>query len=121
MNAELLQSTILNYRVQGRFALHAFVIMPDHLHLMMTPAPEVSLEKAVQLIKGGFSFRFKSKLDVWTRSFNESQIRTPDKFHGCRRYIEQNPVRKAMVAVAEEYGFSSAGRDFDPAPGHLRG
>ena len=37
---------------------------------------EVSLEKAMQLIKGGFSFRLKSKLDVWMRSFNETQIMT---------------------------------------------
>jgi len=33
--------------------------MPDHFHLLITPAHEVSLEKAVQLIKGGFSFRAK--------------------------------------------------------------
>ena len=64
--AELLQRTTLAYRSQGRFLLHAFVIMPDHFHALITPAPDVSLEKAMQYIKGGFSFRLKSKLDVWT-------------------------------------------------------
>ena len=54
-----------DYRKHGRFALHAFLIMPDHLHLLLTPAPDVSLKKALQLIKGGFSFRLKSKRDVW--------------------------------------------------------
>ena len=71
-NADLLLKTLADYRDQGRYQLHAFVIMPDHLHAILTPAPEVSLEKAMQYIKGGFSFRLKSKLDVWTKSFNDS-------------------------------------------------
>jgi putative transposase len=79
-NAELLQRTIFEYRRQGRFLLHAFVLMPEHFHVLLTPAPDVSLEKAMQFIKGGFSFRLKSKLDVWMRSFNETQIMTKEKF-----------------------------------------
>ncbi len=51
--AELLQLTILDYRSQGKFLLHAFVIMRDHFHALLTPAPDVSLEKAMQFIKGG--------------------------------------------------------------------
>jgi len=85
--AALLQGTILDYRGQGRFLLPAFVIMPDHFHALITPAPDVSLEKAMQFIKGGFSFRLKSKLDVWMRSFNESQILSAEKFVSCVRYI----------------------------------
>jgi len=78
--AELFQQTILNYRNQGKFLLHAYVIMPDHFHALLTPAPDVSLEKAMQFIKGGFSFRLKSKHDVWERSFNESQISSQEKY-----------------------------------------
>src|ERR1700735_5294287 len=50
--AELMAETLRDYRKQGRFSLHAFVIMPDHVHALITPAPEVSLEKAIQLMKG---------------------------------------------------------------------
>ena len=107
---ELLERTILDYRSQGRFLLHAFVVMPDHFHALITPAPDVSLEKAMQFIKGGFSFRLKSKLDVWMRSFNESQISTEEKFIGCARYIEENPVRRGLAATPEDYRFSSAAR-----------
>ncbi|WP_254064722.1 transposase [Granulicella sp. S156] len=119
--AELLQQTIFDYRRQGKFLLHAFVIMPDHLHALITPAPDVSLEKAVQFIKGGFSFRLKSKFDVWIPSFNESQIMTEEKFVNCVRYIEDNPVRKGLVLRAEDYPYTSAGRGpLDPMPLHLR-
>jgi putative transposase len=120
--AELLERTILDYRSQGRFLLHAFVIMPDHFHALITPAPDVSLEKAMQFIKGGFSFRLKGKLGVWMRSFNESQIMCAEKFASCVRYIEENPVRRGLVSTPEGFQFSSAGRDgLDPMPIHLRG
>src|ERR1039457_2649977 len=108
VTAELLQRTILDYRSQGRFLLHAFVIMPDHFHALITPARDVSLEKAMQFIKGGFSFRLKSKLDVWERSFNESQISTEEKFISCVRYIEENPVRRGLASMPEDYHFGSA-------------
>jgi putative transposase len=121
-NAELFRQTLLDYRGQGRFSLHAYVVMPDHFHALITPAAEVSLEKAVQFIKGGFSFRLKSKMDVWMRSFNESQISTADKFAGCVRYVEENPVRARLVSGAEAYVFSSAGQEgLDPMPAHFRG
>jgi putative transposase len=106
--AELLKRTILDYHSQGKFLLHAFVIMPDHLHALITPAPDVSLEKAMQFIKGGFSFRLKSKFDVWERSFNESQIATEEKFMSCVRYIEEKPVRRGLLSTPEAYPFSSA-------------
>jgi putative transposase len=120
--AELLQQTILDYRSQEKFLLHAFVIMPDHFHALITPAPDVSLEKAMQFIKGGFSFRLKSKFDVWMRSFNESQIATEEKFANCVRYIEENPVRRHLLATPEEYPFSSAALPaMDSMPIHLAG
>jgi putative transposase len=119
--ASLLLDVLQSYREQKRFALHAFVFMPEHLHILFTPAPEVSLEKAVQFIKGGFSFRHKGGRDIWERSFNESQIRSWDKFEACRRYIEQNPLRAGLDASEGEYVFSSAhwpGR-VDPIPEHF--
>jgi putative transposase len=90
--AELLEQTILDYHSQGKFLLHAFVIMPDHFHALITPAPEVSLEKAMQFIKGGFSFRLKIKHDVWMRRrvatvprLFQTKLRVPPVAFGDRR------------------------------------
>jgi len=119
--AELFQQNILDYRAQRKFFLHAFIIMPDHFQALITPAPDVSLEKAMQFIKGGFSFRLKSRHDVWTRSFNESQIMSREKFLSCVCYIEENPVRRGLAATAQVYPFSSATcGPMDPMPIHLR-
>jgi putative transposase len=118
--AELLQQTLFDYRSNGKFLLHAFVIIPDHFRALITPAPDVSLEKALQFIKGGFSFRLKSKFDVRMRSFNESQIMGEEKFRNCLRYIEENPVRRGLAMTPEAYPYGSAASgDRDPMPLHL--
>ena len=120
-NAQLLLEVLMEQRIRNRLHLHAFVLMPDHLHAILTPAPDVSLEKAVQFIKGNFSHRLKSKLPVWTPSFNETQIRDLESFESRRRYILDNPVRAKLVATAEEFPYSSAGQkhSIDPTPEHL--
>ncbi len=120
-SASLLVEILLHYRQQQRFLLHAFIVMPDHFHALLTPAPDVSLEKALQFIKGGFSYRLKSSGEVWERSFNETQILTLEKFESCRRYIEENPVRASLSAAPTEFPHSSAALvdALDPMPGHF--
>ena len=53
--AKLLIDVFNENRYKGRFLLHEFVVMPNHFHLLITPSEDVSLEKAIQFIKGGFS------------------------------------------------------------------
>ena len=53
--ARLFLKTLYGYRRLGKFELQAFVLMPDHVHLILTPAADVTLERALQLIKGGYS------------------------------------------------------------------
>jgi putative transposase len=50
--AQLLVNVLAENRQKGRFLLHEFVIMPNHFHLLLTPAAEIPLEKTPQLIKG---------------------------------------------------------------------
>jgi putative transposase len=82
--------------------------MPDHFHALITPADEISLERAVQFIKGGFSFRLKSSLPVWQASFTNHRVRDGEDFAQHRVYIWSNPVRAGLIAKAEDYTHSSA-------------
>jgi putative transposase len=122
-NALLFMGILNAQRTQKRMAIHAFVIMPDHIHLLLTPAPDVSLEKAMQFIKGGFSFQLKSKMDVWERSYDSRRIQDLAAFDACTKYIHQNPVEAFMVKSAELYPYSSAapGVAVDPIPEHFLG
>ena len=120
--SDLLVDVFQHYRGQGKYLLHGFVIMPDHFHALITPAPEISLEKAVQFIKGGFSFRLKSKLPVWQSSFTNHRIRDAEDFERHREYIRMNPVRAGLAGKEEVYPYSSAYGRFalDPMPPGLK-
>jgi len=88
--------------------MHAFVVMPDHVHVLLTPAPEVSFEKTIQLMKGGFSFRLKSKVDVWERGHFDRRIKDREGYDACVGYIHANPVKERMTVEPDEFAFSSA-------------
>jgi len=60
--ADLFVDVLLHYRRQRKYLLHEFVIMPDHFHLLITQAE--LLERALQLIKGGFSYRARKELGL---------------------------------------------------------
>jgi putative transposase len=68
-NAMLLIDVLRSNVATSKFKLHDFVIMPDHVHLLMTPPREITIERAMQLIKGGFSYRLKRESgylgEVW--------------------------------------------------------
>jgi REP-associated tyrosine transposase len=109
--ARLFLRTLYGYRRQGEFTLHAFVLMPDHVHLLLTPAADVTLERAMQLIKGGYSHAVGieiSRGDIWQKGFTDHRIRDVQDFAGHRLYIHQNPVMGKLVGNAAEYRYGSA-------------
>jgi REP element-mobilizing transposase RayT len=76
--ARLFIEVMTAYRTQKKFLLHEFVVMPDHFHLIITPKG-ITLERSMQLIKGGFSFQLNKNLtvkrDPWQPSFLDRRIR----------------------------------------------
>ncbi|MBI4465993.1 MAG: transposase [Acidobacteria bacterium] len=117
---------LLQYRDQGAYQLHAFVLMPDHFHVLITPTSNVTLERAVQYIKGGSARRLGEELrlrfPVWQRGFSDHRIRDTEDYQNHVYYIEQNPVKERLVKVVNEYPWSSASGEFplDEAPQGLK-
>ncbi len=117
---------LYRYRDQGKFALHEFVVMPNHIHVLLTPNG-ITLERAVQLMKGGFSYYVSHELgksfEVWQRGFSDHRIRDGQDYRIHVQYIHSNPVRRGLVEVAETFAFSSAyeGFELDPPPKYLSG
>jgi len=110
--ANLLVDTLFYYRNEGEYRLHAFVIMRDHFHALITIQGTHTIERAVQKIKGNFSYRSRREpgftAEIWQRGFTDERIRNAEQFLTARTYIHNNPVRNGMVMRAEEYRFSSA-------------
>ena len=110
--AELMVATVLRHRDAGEFFLHEYVVMPDHIHLLITPAAGSSISGAMQLIKGGFSHNLRESginlSAVWQQRYQDRRVRDMDEYLHFARYIRENPVRKGLVNIASEYPYSSA-------------
>ena len=90
--------TIQN-RDGGRFLLHGFVAVPDHIHVLLTPAADQTVEGCAQLIKSGFSFAVRKEYagEIWQEGYHPHRVTDEDDFRNQLAYIENNPVRKNFV------------------------
>ena len=115
-NAEIFIEALFEYRDKGEYLLHEFVVMPNHFHLLITPVQQTSLERALQLIKGGSSHRIHKlragSMPLWQQGFFDWTIRDGDDWETKMRYIHKNPVRAGLVADAQAWPYSSANGRF---------
>jgi putative transposase len=114
-----MQEVLQHYR-SGSYLLHAYVIMPDHFHLLISP--EESLERAIQNIKGGFSFRAKRAFDwnqdIWQPGFSDHRIRDAEDWDRHVGYIRDNPVKSKLCERPENYPYFAV--CLDPVPQWLK-
>jgi REP-associated tyrosine transposase len=76
--------------------------MPEHVQLLLTPASDVTIERAIQLVKGADSHELGGilgrKKEVRQRGFTDHRIRSEVEFMHHQNYIHQNPVKRGMAA-----------------------
>jgi len=99
-NAQKLLSNALLYFQGKRVEVHAFVIMPNHVHLLMQVREESSLSKMMQSIKGFSSHEFNRvglcNGKLWMKDYWDRVIRGPRHYARVWRYIERNPSRAGL-------------------------
>ena len=114
--AKLFLEILYHYRSEHTFLLHDFVVMPDHFHVLITIGQDISIERAVQFIKGGFAFRAGKELGftppVWERGFSEVRVLDPDTCVGFHEYIGRNPVEDHLVEKPSDYPYCSFHPEF---------
>jgi putative transposase len=121
-HADLFLKTLLRYREQRKFTLHGFAIMPDHVHLLLTPADDQPLPKCLQLIKGGYSFaaRTFTQKEIWHSGYHEHRVRDLADYDNQLRYIANNPPAGQL---AEDYLYvhthPAHKSSTDPVPTHV--
>jgi REP element-mobilizing transposase RayT len=102
-----------NANTLGHYVLHAFVVMPNHVHLLATPT--IALPKLTKSLKGITAKRANAMLALtgttfWQEESYDHLVRNSEGFEKIRNYIEQNPVRAGLVREANDYRWSSASR-----------
>ena len=102
----------LQYGVEiGHYQMHSWVIMPNHVHLLLTP--NVSVPKLLGSLKTATAKRANLILGrtggtFWQAESYDHRVRTEGEFRRIKRYIEINPVAACLAANPEEYPWSSA-------------
>jgi putative transposase len=95
------------------YDLHAWVIMPDHVHILIQPHADLS--QIMKTIKG-FSARQANEIlgrsgeAFWQKESYDHWVRDELEFHKIVCYIESNPVSPGLVEDPEDWAFSSSGR-----------
>jgi len=119
-NADVMLKLLFHHRDQNRYQLHAFAIMPDHTHVLITPLPQHTLARCIQYIKGGFSHavRDQFKGEVWHPGHHEHRIRDSEDFDNQRQYIARNPERRHLTD--HPYIHTKWPTQIDPMPSHLK-
>ena len=99
------------YSRKYRVAIHAWVFMTNHVHLLVTPETEVGVSRLMQTLGRHYVRYFNHTYirtgTLWEGRFKSCVVDAEDYLLICQRYIELNPVRAGMVADPGDYRWSS--------------
>jgi putative DNA methylase len=109
--ARLVQDAIL-YFDQDKYLLSAWVVMPNHVHLVTTPLPGKRLARIMQSLKS-FTAKEANKLlaregTFWMPDYFDRYVRNEKHFTRAVEYVENNPVKAGLCLTPEDWPFSSA-------------
>ena len=92
-------------------AVHAFVLMTNHVHLLVTPASAGDVSRMMQAVGrryvGSFNARYRRTGTLWEGRFKAALVDSERYLMACYRYIELNPVRAGMTTDPADYRWSS--------------
>ena len=110
--ATLVVSALLHGEcVLGFYALHAFVVMANHVHALLTP--KIELRRLTEGLKGATAraanqILRRAQKPFWQDESFDHWVRTSQEFARIKHYIEQNPVAAGLVTNPEDWQWSSA-------------
>jgi len=133
-NCKLFMGVLSYCQKRYKFKLYGYVVMPDHIHLLIQPDDNYTISAVIQKIKSIFAKEFKLKIKkrvaaslarggdsktiayaelieynhpIWQKSFYDHAIRNEQDFEEKLDYIHQNPIRVGLVKSADQYKWSS--------------
>ena len=103
-------AALAHYRAKGHYRLFGFVVMDNHVHVVVQPTPGSSLSGIARNIKTWTSTRNAVKppgCPLWERRFDDNRIKSAEELRSVLKYIHNNPVRPGIVARPDDYAWSS--------------
>jgi len=102
----LFEESLEKMRVRYDFVVCGYVVMPDHVHLLVSEPKRALLSKAVQALKLSVSVQSKER-PFWQARYYDFNVHNEEKRVEKLRYMHRNPVRRGLVEKPEEWKWSS--------------
>jgi putative transposase len=103
---ELFEDALERVRCRYLFAVAGYVVMPEHVHLLVSEPKRVLLSKAIQALKLSVSMR-SSERPFWQAHYYDFNVSSHAKFVEKLRYIHRNPVKRGFCQGPEDWKWSS--------------
>jgi REP element-mobilizing transposase RayT len=112
LNAKIVIDELLKAAKDLRFRILCYCLMPDHLHIIVSPGESaLTLSKFLNIFKGRTTAVFRESRDlrkIWQKSAFDHVIRTEEDLRAIIEYIMNNPVRKGIVEKVDDYPYSES-------------
>ena len=109
--ADIIRNALLYFN-EDRYLLHAWVVMPNHVHVLLTARPDMSLAQLLHSWKSFTATKANTILGrggpFWQKEFFDRFVRDQNHFEAAIRYIEHNPVKAGLCDTPAEWSYSSA-------------
>ena len=111
--AKHLVEVIRQVEIEEAFNLIAYVVMPDHMHLVVWLPPSLSSGRVMKMIKGRFAREYQAKGgkkgSFWQSRYHEKALRCDEELSAAVEYVHHNPVAAGLTVEPATYRWSSAG------------
>ena len=103
------EGTLERVRVWYSLTIHGYVIMPEHVHLLVSEPERRILSTAIQMLKQIVSRRLRrgSKDPFWQSRYYDRNVNTAREFENALQYIHRNPVKRGLCSQPEDWPWSS--------------
>ena len=102
------EQVLEHVRVKHSFKIFAYVVMPEHVHLLLSEPPETTLATVLKVLKQETSKRLKEGRDhFWMSRYHDFNVFTPDRVKQKIDYIHYNPLKRGLVEKPEDWPWSS--------------
>jgi putative transposase len=114
----IVEETLERTRARHDACIYAYVLMPEHVHILMNEPPKILVAMFLKAFKQEVSRKLKGDRDhFWQHRYFDRNIRGEDSMSEIIRYIHRNPVARGLVSQAEDYQWSSYCQYATGAPG----
>jgi len=118
-NIDLLRQSVRESKKYFSYTIDAIVVLPDHIHMILTPDNVMEYPKIVKSIKYNFSKHFNAEVEqsysrykrkikpVWQKRYYEHTIRDEKDYLRCIEYMKDNPLKHQYIKNGETWQYSS--------------